>query len=215
MSIFSPPHPLDSARWQGRRVGLLGGSFNPPHEGHVHISMAAMNGLKLDAVWWLVTPQNPLKTENPLPLQQRMDMCRKLVSHPRILISDIEAQLGTNITYDTIKALKPLFPSTKFVWISGMDNANTLHTWNNWQDLLQEICMLHLSRTPATSLIRKTPYRMLENQTHVFIDKAARWSLDSGVTYWMMQKKMVNISSTEIRKRMSKNNILNNDAKVA
>lgn len=205
MSIFTSPHLLNSPRWKNKRVGLLGGSFNPPHEGHVHISIAAMKGLYLDAVWWLVTPQNPIKDESPLPLKERMRLSKDLVKHPKIIISTIEDELGTNITYDTIKKLKRYYSKTNFVWISGMDNALGLHEWNHWQDLLSEICMVHLTRSPARTLVKQCPLRMYEPQNHVFIDKAGHLPLDPGTTYWMMQKKMVNISSTEIRKKWSEN----------
>ena len=198
---FSPPRILDAHRWRGMRIGLLGGSFNPPHEGHVHISAAAMKGLQLDMVWWLVTPQNPLKKTRPVDIQQRMQMARDLIQDPRILVTDIEQDLGTNITYQSIKKLKRALPQTEFVWVSGMDNALTLHQWNSWKGLLQEVPTLHLTRKPATSLIRQCPLRMLGSQKHVFVEHSARYKLEAGVTYWMLQNKMVNISSTEIRNR--------------
>lgn len=200
MTIFSNPHILNGPRWKNRRVGLLGGSFNPPHEGHLHISLAALKGLHLDAVWWLVTPQNPIKDMQAMDMDERIGLCEDLVDHPKILISGIERQLETNITYYTIKDLKRHYPHTDFVWISGMDNALNLHRWNHWKDLLDEICMVHLTRNPARSLVRNCPYRMYGKQKHEFIDHGAAYPLDSGTTYWMMQKKMVNISSTEIRK---------------
>lgn len=184
------------------RVGLLGGSFNPPHQGHVHISIAAMNALQLDAIWWLVSPQNPLKEQRPLPLDERIRLSRDLIDHPRILVSGIEEDLGTNITYRTIRKLKENFPTTDFVWISGMDNAHSLHKWHNWQELLGEICMIHLTRAPAQSLVRNAPVKMLSSQKHVYIKRGAKRPLDSGVTYWMMQKKMINISSTSLRKKL-------------
>lgn len=204
MSLFTNPHLLDSARWKNMRVGLLGGSFNPPHQGHVHISLSAMKGLALDAVWWLVTPQNPIKDEAPSPLEERIQLSRKLIHHPKILVSGIEMDLGTSITYYTIRKLKERFASTHFVWISGMDNALNLHRWHHWQDLLGEICMVHLTRKPATSLIRECPLRMLGTQRHVVVDRGGSLPLDSGTTYWMMQKKMVNISSTELRQKRIK-----------
>ncbi len=204
MSIFTHPKLLNSQRWKNMRVGLLGGSFNPPHEGHVHISQAALKGLDLDAVWWLVTPQNPIKDVQAAAMDERIALCEELVDHPKILISGIEADLHTSITYETIKKLNRYYPHTDFVWISGMDNALGLHKWNYWQKLLGEICMVHLTRSPARSLVRNCPYRMYSKQKHVFIDKGGKLPLDSGTTYWMMQKKMVNISSTEIR-----NNLLN------
>ncbi len=206
MSIFTPPHLLNSPRWKYKRIGLLGGSFNPPHEGHVHISLAAMKGLHLDSVWWLVSPQNPIKEDKPLPLEERMQLCQNLVEHPKILVSDIEKYLGTSITYYSVKKLKKLYPSTQFTWISGMDNALGLHKWHHWKDLLSEISMVHLTRNPARSLVSACPLRMYEKQRHVVIDKGGHYSLDSGTTYWMMQKKMVNVSSTEIRNKQLESN---------
>ncbi|MCB1651886.1 MAG: nicotinate-nicotinamide nucleotide adenylyltransferase [Alphaproteobacteria bacterium] len=204
MSLFSEPHLLDSPRWKNMRVGLLGGSFNPPHEGHVHISLMAMRALALDSVWWLVTPQNPIKELQPLPLEERMRLSRELIDHPKILVSDIEKDMGTSITYHTIRRLRTRYPHTQFVWISGMDNALGLHKWNHWQGLLNEICMVHLARPPMQSLIRNCPLKMLGTQRHIHIDHGGQLPLDSGTTYWMMQKKMVKISSTEIRKEQIK-----------
>ncbi len=202
MSFHTLPHTLGSHLWNGLRVGLLGGSFNPPHEGHVHISLAALKGLELDAVWWLVTPQNPIKTEQAMPMPERVRLSQELTApHPKILVSDIEKDLGTSITYDTIRKMKSRFPKTQFVWISGMDNALSLHKWHHWHELLQEVCMVHLTRNPATSLIQSCPLRMLSSQKHVVLSKAGRFPLDAGTTYWMLQKKMVNISSTEIREK--------------
>lgn len=181
------------------RIGLLGGSFNPPHEGHVHISLAALKGLGLDAVWWLVTPQNPLKSLKPAPIEERMEMCRAFVTHPKIVISDLETDLGTHITYQTIRKLKQRYPHTGFVWVSGMDNALNLHKWHNWRELLAEIPTVHITRKPATALIKQCPLRMYGKQHHVFLDQPARYPLLPGTTFWMLQKKMVNISSTELR----------------
>lgn len=186
------------------RIGLLGGSFNPPHEGHVHISLAALKGLQLDAVWWLVTPQNPIKDVEAPSTDSRIALCEDLISHPRIIVSGLETEMRTNISYHTIKTLNAHFPHTDFAWISGMDNALGLHRWNYWRELLGEICMVHLTRNPARSLVRNCPYRMYAKQTHRFIDHGGKYPLDSGVTYWMMQKRMVNISSTEIREKSLK-----------
>ncbi len=188
------------------RIGLLGGSFNPPHAGHVHISLAALKGLKLDAIWWLVSPQNPIKSEKPLPLSERVKLCENLAEkHPKIIVSDIEDALNTTLTYDSVRKLKNHYPNTNFVWISGMDNALNIHKWNHWRALLSEICMVHLTRNPARSLVSACPLRMYSRQKHVIINNAGEYPLDSGTTYWMMQKKMINISSTQIRNNQLKN----------
>lgn len=201
MPPLIPPHIFDGPRWKNRRVGLLGGSFNPPHEGHVHISQAALKAMDLDCIWWLVTPQNPLKNESPLPLDTRLHLCRELVNDPRILISNIEHLLGATNTYETIQALNSRFPSTRFIWISGMDNAHSLHTWNRWKDLLQNICMVHITRAPAQSLVKASPLSLYGKQKHVVVDRGGHLPLTPGTTYWLMQKKMVDISSTALRRQ--------------
>ena len=191
------------------RVGLLGGSFNPPHPGHVHISKIALNALHLDAVWWIVTPHNPLKEKSSLlPYEERIKYCHKIVDHPKVIVTDIEDSLGTTTTYETISKMNTYFPHTRFVWITGMDNALNLHKWNDWQALLKKICMLHITRHPAVSLTQRCPQRLLQNHRHVILQRGGRVKIDSGITYWLLQKKMVNISSTEIRK---KNKVITED----
>ncbi len=214
MTIFTPPHILNSARWRDMRIGLLGGSFNPAHEGHVHISRIALNTLYLDAVWWVVTPQNPLKDKSTLlPYKTRFEMARKMADHPKIIVTDIENELGTNNTYQTVKKIKKYFPCTKFVWITGMDNALNLHKWNNWHDLLKETCMMHITRHPAVSLTKRCPQRLLSGHKHRILERGGLVPLDSNTTYWLLQKKMVNISSTEIRSKIDfKTNTYNIDA---
>lgn len=190
------------------RVGLLGGSFNPPHVGHLHISKMALKSLHLDAVWWIVTPQNPLKSnKETLPFDERVRLCHDLIDHPKILVTSIEQELGSTYTYKTVKGLRKYFPATEFCWITGMDNAHSLHKWQHWQELLRDICMVHITRFPPVKLIKQCPTRMLSRQTHIVLDTGGRVPLDSHTTYWLLQKKMVNISSTEIRKKIQSNTI--------
>ena len=184
------------------RVGILGGSFNPPHEGHVHISKAVLNALQLDAVWWLVTPQNPLKSSKDLlPFEQRISLCNEIIDHPKIVVTGIENDLGSTYSYRTVQKIKNAFPYTKFAWITGMDNALNLHKWDCWHELLEEICMVHITRYPPVKLIRNCPTRMLSRQNHVVLTHGGKIPLKPSTTYWLLQKKMVNISSTEIRKK--------------
>jgi nicotinate-nucleotide adenylyltransferase len=203
MSFYSP-HLLSGYVWSGKRVGLFGGSFNPPHEGHLHVSRTALNYLKLDAIWWLVTPQNPHKSsDNFADYNVRLEKCSDLVSNnPAILISDIERQLGVNRSYDTIKKIKEHFPTTKFIWITGMDNARNFHTWYRWRDLLGMVASSHIARPPFWSLIENCPLKLLSTQNHRHLQIPSKVSMNPGNTYWIMQKKLIDTSSTEIRKNL-------------
>jgi nicotinate-nucleotide adenylyltransferase len=116
-----------------RRIGLLGGSFNPAHEGHRDISLAAFAYLDLDEVWWLVSPQNPLKPADGMAsFAERMASARAMAHHPRIRVTDIEQRLGTRYTADTLRKLVMRFPSYRFVWLMGADNLAQIASWRDW-----------------------------------------------------------------------------------
>jgi nicotinate-nucleotide adenylyltransferase len=123
------------------RIGLLGGSFNPAHEGHLHVSDVALKQLGLDYVWWLVSPQNPLKSIHGMASLDERILCARRLTHnaPRIRISNIETQLGTRFTVDTVTRLIQRFPTLHFVWLMGSDNLMVLHRWRNWQELVRRI----------------------------------------------------------------------------
>jgi nicotinate-nucleotide adenylyltransferase len=116
-----------------RRIGLLGGSFNPAHQGHRDISLAALKYLDLDEIWWMVSPQNPLKpTDGMAPFAERLASARAMACHPKIRVTDIESRLGTQFTADTLKALVTRFPSCRFVWLMGADNLAQISSWRDW-----------------------------------------------------------------------------------
>jgi nicotinate-nucleotide adenylyltransferase len=123
-----------------RRVGLLGGSFNPAHDGHRHISLWALRALRLTEVWWLVSPQNPLKpVAGMAPLAERMARARQVARHPRIRVTDIERRLGTRYTVDTVAALRRHHPGVHFVWLMGADILVQLPHWYRWTALAQMV----------------------------------------------------------------------------
>jgi nicotinate-nucleotide adenylyltransferase len=199
-SIFSPPTLMDGPKWNGLRIGLLGGSFNPPHKGHLNISLIALKTLRLDCVWWMVTPQNPFKKTGDMePFEKRFEMCGKFIDHPKILVSDIEQKLGFSRTINSVRVLKARYPGADFVWITGMDVAHELHRWHRWHELLDEIAMAHICRPPAYSVIRNTPVRMLAGRKHVYPVKAARHKLSPGKSFWILRKKMIDVSSSYLR----------------
>ncbi len=118
---------------RGRRIGLLGGSFNPAHAGHLHISRIALNRLGLDEVWWLVSPQNPLKPAAGMaPFAQRLAGARAVAQDRRIRVSAIERELDTRYTVNTLKLLKRRYPAARFVWLVGADNLQQLPKWKDW-----------------------------------------------------------------------------------
>ena len=123
--------------YPGQTIGLLGGSFDPPHLGHVHITCEALKQFNLDAVWWLVSPGNPLKKCAPAPLADRVRSARALVSHPNVFVTDIEARLGTRYTAQTLAALKSKYPKIRFVWLMGADNLAQLHCWQTWRTIME------------------------------------------------------------------------------
>jgi nicotinate-nucleotide adenylyltransferase len=122
---------------KGLRIGLLGGSFNPAHEGHRYVSEIALKQLPLDYVWWLVAPQNPLKPEEGMaPAANRLATARAAAGrHSRLIVSDLEKTLGTRYTIDTLKALHRRFPLVRFVWLMGSDNLAEFHRWQRWEDI--------------------------------------------------------------------------------
>ena len=130
-------------------IGLLGGSFDPPHDGHVHVSLEALRRLGLDRVWWLVSPQNPLKAGRPAaPLGRRLAAARAVVRHPAIQVTGIEAALGTRYTIDTVRALTRRFPGVRFVWLMGADLALEFARWQRWTEICRLVGVAVLDRPP-------------------------------------------------------------------
>jgi nicotinate-nucleotide adenylyltransferase len=146
-----PPQPLSP----GLRTGLFGGSFNPPHDGHLYASELALRQLKLDFVWWLVSPQNPLKPSKEMAsFGARISAAIKFVRTPRILVSDIEAQLHTRFTVDTLLALTRRFPQIHFVWLMGSDNLVQLPRWRQWQRIFALMPLAVIARPGSTMSAR-------------------------------------------------------------
>lgn len=132
----------------GRRVGLLGGSFNPAHRGHRRISLAALRALGLDEVWWLVSPGNPLKADAPdmAALAARLASARRMARRAPIRATAIEARLGTRYTVETLRALRRRYPRTRFVWLMGADNLVQFHRWRDWRGIARTMPIAVIAR---------------------------------------------------------------------
>jgi nicotinate-nucleotide adenylyltransferase len=158
------------------RIGLLGGSFNPPHEGHVLITRLALERLQLDRVWWLVTPGNPLKSQGELAaLNARIEAARRLVDGPRVVVTDIEAQIGSRYTYETLAWIKRRAPGVHFVWIMGADNLRQFHLWRHWR-LIADLVPIVVVDRPGSTLraissragVALAPWRLPESDATRF-----------------------------------------------
>ena len=133
------------------RIGLFGGTFNPPHQGHMLVAQIALKRLQLDRVWWLVTPGNPLKKLNGLPsLVERMAAALRLACDPRIVVTGFEAEIGSRYTYDTLAYLKARCPEVDFVWIMGGDSLSQFHRWQRWRDIARLMPIAVIDRPGST-----------------------------------------------------------------
>jgi nicotinate-nucleotide adenylyltransferase len=136
-----------------RRVGILGGSFNPAHDGHRHISLIALKRLRLHEVWWMVTPQNPLKTPiETAPFLERMAAAERVASHPRIRVTGIERTIGTVYTVDTLTVLVRRFPKVRFIWLMGADNLSQIHEWKGWRRIFETVPIAVFARPTYSSM---------------------------------------------------------------
>jgi nicotinate-nucleotide adenylyltransferase len=154
----------------GMRVGLYGGSFNPPHAGHRLVSLLALKHLQLDRIWWIVTPGNPLKSHGDLaPTVQRVEEARRLAAHPRIVVTAFEEEIAARYTVDTLAFLVRRYPAVRFVWIMGADNLASFHRWRGWRRIaaMMPIAVIDrpgftLKATRSRAALRFQPYRLAE-----------------------------------------------------
>lgn len=186
----------------GSRIGLFGGSFNPAHEGHNHVARLALAKLDLQEVWWLVSPQNPLKdAEDASHFQSRMMQTIEVANHPRFRVSDLEKRLGTRFSIDIIRILINRFPNARFVWIMGADNFIQLPRWHAWESIMREIPVAvfarpehHIRAGLCQAAERFKLFRIPEQKAGALCDyRAPAWSL--------VMSRLHPASSTAIRQK--------------
>jgi nicotinate-nucleotide adenylyltransferase len=193
-----PPHG------SGQRIGLLGGSFNPAHDGHRMISELALRRLNLDTVWWLVTPGNPLKDIAGLkPLAERIQRARLLADHPRIRVTAMEADVGTSRTRDTLRYLKRRCPVARFVWMMGADNLASFDRWHAWQEIAAMVPIAVIDRPGNTlnavagrAAAWLAPYRIDESDAATLADR-------DPPAWIFLHGQRSPLSSTELRRTVS------------
>lgn len=179
-------------------VGLLGGSFDPAHAGHVHITREAMKRFGLDRVWWLVSPGNPLKPRPPAPLPDRLAHARRIMRHPRVAVTDLEARLGTRATYDTLAALRRRYPGVRFVWLMGADNLAQFHRWGRWRDIMATVPVGVLAR-PGKGEERLSPAARAFAGARLREGSSQLLGQQQPPSWCFVNLPMVDLSSSEIR----------------
>jgi nicotinate-nucleotide adenylyltransferase len=184
-----------------RRVGLMGGSFNPAHPGHRHISLLALKRLRLHEIWWLVSPQNPLKpVAGMAPFAERVASAEAMARHPRIKVSDIERRLGTRYTADTVRALKRRFPRHRFVWLMGADNLRQIPDWQNWARIFMELSIAVFDR-PSYSFKALAGKAVARFRRHRLRSRAAALLADRKPPAWVFLRNPLHpASATAIRR---------------
>ena len=186
---------------RGATVGLLGGSFDPAHNGHVHITKTALQRFGLDQVWWLVSPGNPLKEKQPAEMGARLAQARRVMRHPKVQVTDIEAHLGTRYTAQTIQALQQRYFGVNFVWLMGADNLAQFHLWKDWQEIIETVPIGVLARPGERIEGRTAPAAQIYRQSLLKGRKARLLSHAEAPAWAFINVPMRDISSTELRAR--------------
>ena len=184
-----------------KRIGLLGGSFDPPHRGHIYISLESKKMFKLDKIWWLVTPQNPLKINKPATYKERVSNCKEITKNLPISIKEFEKNINSKYSYQTLNYLLNHYKNIKFFWLMGADNLIHFDKWQKWKQIFNEISIVVFKRHGYnTKALKSMAFRNFSNhqlyQSKLNIDKFNK--LPSWI--WLNNKE-IRISSTEIRKK--------------
>ena len=184
-----------------KKIGLLGGSFDPPHKGHLYISLEAKKILKLDEIWWLVTPQNPLKINQPASYENRLKNCKLIVKNHPIKVKEIEKKINSKYSYQTIKYLNKHYSNINFFWLMGADNLINFHKWQHAHRIFNEIPIVVFRRYGYNQKALKSyisyfykNFRLSSKNIHINnLNQLPAWTI--------IQNKEIKISSTEIRKQ--------------
>ena len=186
-----------------KKIGLLGGSFDPPHKGQLFISLEAKKILKLDEIWWLVTPQNPLKISKPATYVERVKNCKSISRNLPIKIKEIEKNINSDYSYKTISYLVNHYKSIKFFWLMGADNLVNFHEWEKWQSIFHIISIVIFRRHGYnTNALKSVAAKKFIHHKYIAQDiervskKTPAWTL--------IQNKEIKISSSEIRNQRNK-----------
>ena len=184
-----------------KNVGLLGGSFDPPHKGHLYISLEAKKILNLDDIWWLVTPQNPLKVNQPASYSERIKNCKLIIKNQPIKIKEIEKKINSKFSYQTIKYLNKHYKNINFFWLMGADNLINFHEWQNADKIFNEIPIVVFRRYGYNNKALKSYTSNLYKNFRINNKKLHIINFKQLPAWTIIKNKEIRISSTEIRKQ--------------
>lgn len=185
----------------GTVIGLLGGSFDPAHAGHVHVTKTALKRFGLDGIWWLVSPGNPLKARGPAPIETRVEFARKIMRHPKVTVTDIEARIGTRYTAETLAKLKRMYPDVTFVWLMGADNLAQLDQWQDWRSIMETVPVGVLARPGERIAARLSKAAKVYAHARISPYHASRLARGKAPRWAFLNMPMSDMSSSAIRAR--------------
>ena len=187
-----------------KKIGLLGGSFDPPHKGHLFISLEAKKILKLDEVWWLVTPKNPLKISEPASYVERVDNCKNITRNFPIKIQEIEKKINSDYSYKTINYILKHYNSIKFFWLMGADNLINFHKWEKWQKIFNNMSIVIFRRHGYNTKALKSIASQKFKSSRIINSKTNLDDFTVTPSWLVIKNKEIKISSSEIRYQREK-----------
>ncbi|MDJ0615100.1 MAG: nicotinate-nucleotide adenylyltransferase [Rhizobiaceae bacterium] len=186
----------------GARIGLFGGSFNPPHEGHLNLCELSLKRLKLDQIWWIVTPGNPLKDTSELPpLSERIQLSEDMIEDPRIKVTAFETRHKVRFTADTVRLVKKLRPRQHFVWLMGADNLASFHKWQDWRGIADTLPIAVIDRPGSTLSYRSARAALALSRYRVDSDDAPMLATLPAPAWTFIHGPRSSLSSTMLRNR--------------
>ena len=187
-----------------KTIGLLGGSFDPPHKGHLYISVEAKKILNLDEIWWLVTPQNPLKISRPASYKERIYNCKLVTRGYPIKISELENKINSKYTYQTLSYIKNHYKNIKFFWLMGADNFINFHQWEKWRQIFDDISIVVFKRYGYNNNALKSITKKTFTHFEVKKQPIGISNFLSKPSWTWINNREVKISSSEIRNQRKK-----------
>ena len=184
-----------------KSVGLLGGSFDPPHKGHLYISLEAKKILKLDEIWWLVTPQNPLKIAKPATYEERIKNCHAITKRLPIKVTDIEYKINSSYSYESLNFIQNYYKNIKFYWLMGADNLINFHQWQKWRDIFNDISIVVFRRHGYNNKALNSVTTKIFSQFQVIANPIKQSYFKQLPSWTWINNREIKISSTEIRKQ--------------